>query len=180
MIRRIFAAAVIVWAAGFVWFATALPGPLSADMEGARTDAIVVPTGGAGRIDRGLEVLGSGLAGHMLVSGVDPEVKPGEFAAEFSVPMRAMDCCITLGYAAVDTRGNAAEIADWIEANNYRSVRLVTTDWHMRRAAGELRHILPQEVRLVEDASPSDPSLGALFLEYHKLLASRIAWLWQS
>jgi uncharacterized SAM-binding protein YcdF (DUF218 family) len=84
-----------------------------------------------------------------------------------------------LGYAAVDTRGNAAEIADWIDANNFRSVRLVTTDWHMARASGELRHVLPENVRLVEDASPSAPSLGTLFMEYHKLLASRIAWLWQ-
>ena len=180
MIRRFLAAVLIVWATGFVWFATALPGPLPADAQGARTDAIVVPTGGAGRIERGLAILGSGLSGHMLISGVDPEVKPGEFAAQFSVPMRAMECCITLGYAAVDTRGNAVEISDWIKENNVRSVRLVTTDWHMWRAAGELRHVLPEDVRLVEDASPSDPSLRTLFLEYHKLLASRIAWLWQS
>jgi len=179
VIRRFVAAIVIVWAAGFVWFAVALPRPFPAGPKGARTDAIVVPTGGAGRIERGLEVLGSGLAARMLVSGVDPEVKPGEFAAQFSVPMATMECCITLGYAAVDTRGNAAEIADWIGQNNVRSVRLVTTDWHMRRAAGELRHVLPENVRLVEDASPSSPSLGTLFLEYHKLLASRAAWLWQ-
>ncbi len=179
MIHRFIAAIVIIWTAGFVWFATALPGPLPADAKGARTDAIVVPTGGPGRIERALEVLDSGLATHMLVSGVDPEVKPGEFAAQFSVSNRIMDCCITLGYAAVDTRGNAAEIADWIDANNFRSVRLVTTDWHMARASGELRHVLPENVRLVEDASPSAPSLGTLFMEYHKLLASRIAWLWQ-
>lgn len=179
MIRRFIAAAVIVWTAGFVWFAIALPGPFPIDSEGARTDAIVVPTGGAGRIERGLEVLASGQGGHMLVSGVDREVKPGEFAAQFSVPLTTMECCITLGYAAVDTRGNAAEIANWLDTNNYRSVRLVTTDWHMWRAAGELRHILPEDIRIVEDASPSDPSLRTLFLEYQKLLASRIAWLWQ-
>lgn len=179
MIRRVFAAMVIVWAIGFAWFAIALPGPVSAGAEGVKTDAIVVPTGGAGRIERGLEVLARGQAGHMLVSGVDPEVKPGEFAAQFEVPTRAMECCITLGYSAVDTRGNAAEIAKWIAESDYRSVRLVTTDWHMRRAAGELRHALPDKVTIIEDASPSQPSLRTLFLEYHKLLASRIAWLWQ-
>lgn len=179
MIRRFLAAFVIVWAGGFAWFAIALPGPVAAGSAGAKTDAIVVPTGGAGRIERGLAVLASGNAGHMLVSGVDPEVKPGEFAAQFNVPMRTMECCITLGYAAVDTRGNAAEIAKWISQSNYRSVRLVTTDWHMWRAAGELRHVLPDEVRIVEDASPSEPSLRTLFLEYHKLLVSRLSWLWQ-
>lgn len=179
MIRRILAAIIIVWAAGFVWFSIALPGPLPLEGEGARTDAIVVPTGGAGRIDRGLEVIAAGQAERMLVSGVDREVKPGEFAAQFAVPMETMECCITLGYAAVDTRGNAAEIADWLAEQGYNSVRLVTTDWHMWRAAGELRHVLPDEVQIIEDASPSDPSLKTLFLEYHKLLASRLAWLWQ-
>lgn len=176
MIRRFLAALVIVWAAGFAVFAIALPGP---ENSSTKTDAIVVPTGAAGRIERGLAVLDSGQAGHMLVSGVDPEVKPGEFAEQFKVPMRAMECCITLGYAAVDTRGNAAEIVKWVEKNNYRSVRLVTTDWHMWRAAGELRHVLPETVRIVEDASSSEPSLRTLFLEYHKLLASRLSWLWQ-
>jgi len=179
VIHRFIAAIVIIWTAGFVWFATVLPGPLPVDVQGARTDAIVVPTGGPGRIERGLEVLDSGLARHMLVSGVDPEVKPGEFAAQFSVSDSTMNCCITLGYAAVDTRGNATEIADWLDANKFRSVRLVTTDWHMSRASGELRHVLPDSVRLVEDATPSAPSLATLFMEYHKLLASRIAWLWQ-
>ena len=179
MIRRILAAIVIVWAAGFAWFAVALPGPLADGEEGPTTDAIVVPTGGPGRIERGLEVLAAGHAEQMLVSGVDPEVKPGEFAAQFSVPMQTMQCCVTLGYAAVDTRGNAAEIADWLEERSYTSVRLVTTDWHMWRAAGELRHVLPDEVTIIEDASASDPSLKTLLLEYHKLLASRIAWLWQ-
>ncbi|MDZ4308302.1 YdcF family protein [Allopontixanthobacter sp.] len=177
MIRRILAAIVIVWAIGFVWFAVALPRPIAAGGQGPATDAIVVPTGGRGRIERGLEVLAAGHAEQMLVSGVDPEVKPGEFAAQFSVPMQTMDCCITLGYAAVDTRGNATEIADWLAERNYTSVRLVTTDWHMGRAAGELRHVLPDNVQIIEDASPSNPSLKTLLLEYHKLLASRLAWL---
>ncbi len=176
MIRRLGSAILIIWALGFAWFAVGLPGPVT----GVKTDAVVVPTGGAGRIERGLDVLGEGNAQMMLVSGVDPEVKPGEFAAEFDVPMRTMKCCVTLGYAAVDTRGNAAETADWIAERKYGSVRLVTTDWHMLRASAELRQALPDNVRIVEDAVPSEPSLRILFLEYHKLLASQIARLWQA
>jgi len=179
MIRRFFAGALIVWALGFVWFAIDLPGPARGGAEGVRTDAVVVPTGGAGRIERGLQIMATGRSGHMLVSGVDPEVKPREFAVQFKVPMKAMECCITLGYEAVDTRGNAAEIAKWIAESDYRSVRLVTTDWHMRRASGELRHVLPDSISVVEDAAPSEPSLQTLFLEYHKLLASRLSWLWE-
>ncbi|ANK12613.1 YdcF family protein [Erythrobacter neustonensis] len=173
MVRRAISLAVLVWAIGFLWFVVALPRPA----DGVRTDAVIVPTGGPGRIARGLQVLDSGQAGKMLVSGVDPEVRPREFAAEFGVSARRMACCVTLGFVAVDTRSNAAETAKWVAQNEVRSLRLVTTDWHMRRAAGELDRMLPGHVTVIRDAVPSQPDLGTLFLEYHKLIASRAAGL---
>lgn len=171
--RNIAAGLVMIWALGFLWFTVALPQPADAE----RTDAVIVPTGGAGRIAQGLAVLDQKLAPKMLVTGVDPEVTPDEFAAEFQVPPERMECCVTLGFMAVDTRGNATETATWVEANAITSLRLVTTDWHMRRAAGELDRTLPSSVRVVRDAVPSSPSLASLFLEYHKLIASFIAGL---
>ncbi|PZU16819.1 MAG: hypothetical protein DI591_04690 [Citromicrobium sp.] len=171
MIRRFAAAIALVWALGFLWFVTALPQPAGA----VKTDAVIVPTGGSGRIARGLDVLDAGQARMMLVSGVDREVRPEEFAAEFNVPPATMECCVTLGFAAVDTRSNAAETADWVREQGLRSLRLVTTDWHMRRARAELERALPAHVSIVEDAVRSEPSLRTLFLEYHKLIASRLA-----
>ncbi len=174
MIRRVLSLLFLVWAIGFLWFVVALPQPVT---QAVKTDAVIVPTGGPGRIARGLAVLNSGEAKRMLVSGVDPEVRPQEFAAEFGVSPREMACCITLGFTAVDTRTNAAETAKWVAQNEIRSLRLVTTDWHMRRAAGELDRTLPGFVTVVRDAVPSQPDLGTLFLEYHKLIASRAAGL---
>ena len=174
MIRRALSVLFLVWVIGFLWFVVALPLPAE---DRVTTDAVIVPTGAAGRIPRGLAVLEQGLAKRMLVSGVDREVKPGEFAAEFSVSADQMDCCITLGFAAVDTRSNAAETAKWVAQNEVRSLRLVTTDWHMRRAAAELNRTLPPSVTVIRDAVPSHPDLGTLFLEYHKLIASRAAGL---
>ena len=75
------------------------------------------------------------------------------------------------------TRGNADETANWVRENDVRSLRLVTTDWHMRRAAGELQRKLPDGVEVIRDAVPSQPSVGSLFLEYHKLIASYAASL---
>lgn len=173
MFRRLLSVLFLGWAIGFLWFVLTMPGPAG----GERTDAVIVPTGGAGRIAHGLEVLDRGLARKMLVSGVDPEVKPGEFAAEFGVAPATMDCCVTLGFAAVDTRSNAAETAKWVAQNEVRSLRLVTTDWHMRRTASELARTLPDHVTVIRDAVPSQPDFGTLFLEYHKLLASRAAGL---
>ena len=168
MIRRLTAFLLIAWVLGFVWFATTLPQPLA--ME--KTDAVVVPTGGGGRIDRGLDVLRKGAAQKMLVTGVDTEVKPEEFSAEYDVEDRLMACCITLGFAALDTRGNARETSAWMEQEGYSSLRLVTSDWHMRRTALELGSRLPDEINVVRDAVQTEPSLTTLLLEYHKYLAA--------
>lgn len=165
--RRLLAVPLVIWALGFIWFAVALPQPAAQ----SRTDAIVVPTGSGGRIQRGLEMLQTGAAEQMLVTGVDASVQPGEFVAQFAVPERVMDCCVTLGFSALDTRGNARETAQWLAERNYTSLRLVTADWHMRRAAAELQDQLPDDVRVVRDAVHSQPSLGTLFIEYHKLIA---------
>ena len=76
--RYIAASLLMVWALGFLWFTVALPQPAGQE----KTDAVIVATGGAGRISQGLAVLDAGFAPRMLVTGVDPEVKPAEFAAD--------------------------------------------------------------------------------------------------
>lgn len=168
MIRRIVSLALVAWILGFLWFAVSLPRPAM----GRATDAIVVPTGGGGRIQHGIALLREGAADEMLVTGVFEDVKPGEFAAEYDVPPRLMECCVTLGFAAINTRGNARETAVWVAGHDVRSVRLVTSDWHMRRAALELESALPEGIEVVRDSVRSEPSLWILFLEYHKLLAA--------
>jgi len=173
VIRRGLSLALVLWAFGFLWFATTLPRPAGAQ----KTDAIVVPTGGGGRIQRGLALLHEGTARRMLVTGVDEDVKPNEFAVEYKVPAQTMACCVTLGFAALDTRGNARETSEWVAARKVRSLRLVTSDWHMRRAALELENALPDNTRVLRDAVRTEPSLWTLFLEYHKLIAT---WLVQA
>jgi uncharacterized SAM-binding protein YcdF (DUF218 family) len=170
MTRRLAAVALLVWALGFVWFAAALPQPAAP----AHSDAVVVLTGSEGRIARGLEVLEQQDAAQMLVSGVDPDVRPGEFQAEYQVSDAMMACCITLGFAAIDTKGNASETAQWVAQRGYRSIRLVTSDWHMRRAMIEMDAALPADIAVTRDAVRSEVTLWTLFLEYHKFLA---VWL---
>lgn len=170
MIRRTLATIFVLWALGFLWFAVFLPGPA----DDRPTDAIVVPTGGQGRIARGVALLELEKAQQMLVTGVDTNVKPHEFAIQYNVGDHLMECCVTLGFAALDTRGNATETAEWISSRDIGTLRLVTTDWHMRRAALELSAALPDDVEVFWDAVPSRPSLRILFLEYHKLIASFI------
>lgn len=168
MIRRLLAFVLLAWLGGFVWFAGVLPQPDDA----ASGDAVVVPTGSGGRIPRGLDLLRSGAVRQMLVTGVDATVKEGEFEAEYGVDHALMQCCITLGYIAVDTRGNALETADWVSAQGHGSLVLVTADWHMRRAALELAEQLPPGTPILRDAVRSEASLWTFFLEYNKFLAA--------
>jgi uncharacterized SAM-binding protein YcdF (DUF218 family) len=164
MIKRITAFLLLAWLLGFIWFALFLPQPAAP----SRTDAIVVLTGGPGRIDRGLALMESNMASRMLISGVDRDVKVAELAQQYRRPMTLFQCCIALGFEAIDTRSNGLEVARWVARRKYSSIRLITTDWHMRRAEAELRRKLPPNVRIVRDAVPSHPDFATLVLEYHK------------
>ena len=174
MITRLVLIVAVAWLLGLTWFAMLVP-PAAGSTE---TDGVVVLTGAPGRIQRAIEVLDKGWSDRMLVSGVDHEVKPGEFAAEYHLSGATMRCCVDLGYRSTDTRSNALETARWIAINHMHSVRLVTTDWHMRRAAFDLASVAPKGTRIVEDAVHSKPEPRTLLVEYNKLLARRIAvWL---
>ncbi|SMF63985.1 YdcF family protein [Allosphingosinicella indica] len=169
MISRFLSFLLLLYALGFALFVVLLPQPA----DGARTDAIVVLTGAAGRIERGLELLRQGKAEKMLVSGVNRTVRPVELADRYG-NARLFDCCIDLGRESVDTRSNADETYNWLRRNKYKSVRLVTTDWHMPRAAFELSR-RAEGVEVVQDAVRSKPNFRLLFAEYNKYLLRRAA-----
>ena len=174
MIVRLFALGLLGWMLGFVWFAIFLPEPL----DGRPTDAIVVLTGGPGRIDRGIALLQARQARRMLVTGVAPGVRPIDLARTYHTSPKLFACCIDLGADAVDTRSNAEETAAWVKTHGYRTVRLVTSDWHVPRARMELAAVLGPGVIVMGDGVPSTPRLGTLVNEYNKLLLRRVAlWL---
>ncbi|MEP7349760.1 MAG: YdcF family protein [Sphingorhabdus sp.] len=173
MIRRLLSFVLLGWTLGFAWFALLLPQPASM----AKTDVVVVLTGGAQRIDRGLQILESGKARRMLISGVDRDVKPAELAAQYHRPIKEFDCCIDLGFQSVDTRSNALETARWAAKHKVKTLRLVTHDWHMRRARFELDRALPAGITVTSDAVSTKPPLGILFTEYNKYWLRAVAAL---
>ena len=174
MIRRFLAFLLLIWLLGFAGFALLLPRPLPPTQ---RTDAIVVLTGGNGRIDRGLDLMQQGTAQRMLISGVGRTVKPEELIARYPGSDKLFQCCIALGFEAVDTRSNALEVARWLARRGYKSIRLVTSDWHMRRAEFELERALPGDVAIYTDAVRTQPSFSQLWMEYHKYLLRRLSAL---
>ncbi len=166
-LARLGAAVVLGYLFGFLWFVFAMPQPA----RDQKTDAIVVLTGGEGRIDRAIAMLRQGRAPRLFVAGVDKKVRPSEFAAQYQQAANLMGCCIVLDFKSTDTISNASEAAFWIATARVHSVRLVTSDWHMRRATLELARVAPASLVIVEDAVRSHPSFEILVLEYNKLLA---------
>ena len=173
MISRALAFLLLLYVLGYALFVVLLPKPA----DERRTDGIVVLTGGPKRIERGLDLVQRGKAQRLLISGVDRTVRPVELAAQYDAEERLFDCCVDLGRESVDTRSNGAETARWVERKKFKSVRLVTTDWHMPRARFELSQQLGGDVAVLSDAVASNPSFRALFTEYNKYLLRRAAVL---
>jgi uncharacterized SAM-binding protein YcdF (DUF218 family) len=170
-LARLVSLLLLVWLGGFLWFSLTLPEPA---MKSTRTDAVVVLTGGKGRLKRGLEVLEAGSARRMLVSGVDRGTTRKQLAAAAGISKKRL-ATTDLGYEAIDTRSNAEETARWVTKNDIRSIRLVTSAGHMRRARLELAQALPVGVSVLPDAVPVEPKAPSIATEYSKYLLRRIA-----
>jgi uncharacterized SAM-binding protein YcdF (DUF218 family) len=174
MIARAASLIALVYALGFIAFALTLGKPAQATAQ--PTDAAVVLTGGPGRIEHAVEPLKAGKAGRLLVAGADPSVTKADLARRIGGgSQRLIRCCVDLGSESVDTRSNAEEAGRWLASHHYRSVRLITSDWHMRRARYEFHKVLGNRYRLVTDAVRSEPGFLTLFGEYNKYLLRRLA-----
>ena len=176
MIVRFGSLLLILYALGFLWFGVTLGAPAAADA--AKTDAIVVITGGSGRIEHAVEMLGQGKGKRLLIAGADPLVTKDDLVRRLKGRRKLMHCCVDLGSESVDTRSNAEEARRWLERRKYRSARLITSDWHMRRAAYEFGRQLDGKVTIIPDAVKSEPNFMTLFGEYNKYILRRLAvWL---
>ncbi len=176
MIVRVGSLLVILYALGFLIFGVTLAKPAAETV--APTDAIVVITGGKGRIEHAVDMLAKRKGKRLLIAGADPAVTKDDLVRRLKGRRQLMRCCVDLGSESVDTRSNAEEARRWLEKKHYRSARLITSDWHMRRAAYEFDRQLDGKVRIVEDAVTSEPNFMTLFAEYNKYLLRRLAvWL---
>ncbi len=122
-------------------------------------DGIVALTGGAERISEAVELLASGAAQRLLVTGVNQATTSREIARLTPKFAEEFSCCIDLGYAALNTAGNARETQRWARANRIKSLIVVTSAFHMPRALAEIGNMLP-DVKLVPYPVISDRQVG--------------------
>lgn len=176
-----FITAILLWLCGFagfiVWQSMA-----RVQAPSQKTDAILVLTGGTNRIHSGLMLMAAGHADHMMISGVTPGLQKKALIEHYNfVPVIEQKllnhCCITLGEMASSTVENALEAAPWIRENQFKSIRLVTSVYHIPRALLMLKeHAFDQAVHWVlHPVRPRETSLLAwnhwriMIQEYTKL-----------
>ncbi|HEY3920213.1 MAG TPA: YdcF family protein [Stellaceae bacterium] len=133
----------VLWLVGLWRFAETIPRSV-AEPDRA-TDAIVVLTGGALRVEGGLRLLAEGKAKKLFISGVYRGVDVAELLHVSRQSPDSAACCIVLGHAAADTAGNARETAQWMRQEGYHSLRLVTASYHMPRSLLEFARAMPDK-----------------------------------
>nr|WP_298690251.1 YdcF family protein [uncultured Dongia sp.] len=165
--------AAFVWLIGFMGFVGFIPRDVKD--TATKTDAIVVLTGGSDRLAEGFRLLGAGLSPRMLITGVAQGVTLQQvienMGADKSVaPQEMLDCCVTLGYEAGNTVGNAVETASWVRDNKVASVRLVTANYHMKRSQLEFHRALPGLTIIPHPVFPKEVQDGWWFVKPHLLV----------
>ena len=169
-------------AAGFVAFLTQLRGTEVA--PGRKADGIVVLTGGSSRVSDAMELLAAGYGQRLLISGVHPTSKASDISRTLPENQSFMRCCVDLDRSAVSTRGNAAEARRWAHERGFKSLIVVTSNYHMPRAIVEFSHAMP-DVTLIPFAVVGDKwreepwwtsgsTLRLLLSEYVKYIAAEL------
>lgn len=169
---RIMLISLVIWLAGFIWFIDQMN--LNQKFMNHKYDAIIVLTGAKGRIDTGIKLLSENKARHLFISGVGQNANLSDLSKyidSFSEDdIHALEQKITLGHTATSTEENAVESMKWIKNNNYNSIILVTSNYHMLRSLFLFQRYLPNIEIMPFYSSRSSKSLKLTFLEFNKYL----------
>jgi uncharacterized SAM-binding protein YcdF (DUF218 family) len=177
-----FAIVFMLAAIGFVGFLSQLR---TAELKPPRNaDGIVVLTGGSSRVSDAMELLAGGYGKRLLISGVHPTNSTIELSRSLPDSQGLLACCVDLDRSAINTRSNAVETRRWAHERGFRSLIVVTSNYHMPRAIVELSHEMP-EIELIpypvigdrwrdEPWWTSGATLRLLLSEYTKYVAAEI------
>ena len=137
---------------GFFFFASAATRKPVAD--GRTADAIVVLTGGPRRIFEAGQLLRQGRAKHLLISGVNHKTSRAALRRIAGLDARLFACCVTVGYRAMNTYGNALETRNWQRNHDFASLIVVTANYHMPRSLAELSLRMPDVTLIPYSVTP--------------------------
>src|SRR4051812_28613925 len=120
--------------------------PISAWTEDHKADCAVVLTGGPGRVREGFDLLAQGQVRKLIISGVHPKATLREIIPQWPFYGGLHEEDVVLERRSATTYGNAQQSLPLVEAMHCRSLVLVTSHLHMRRAYKTFRQVFPGEV----------------------------------
>lgn len=126
---------------GFSWFAVET---FSFKREARQCDAIVVLTGGRGRVEEGINLYRAGNARWLLLSGVDPAVRRSDLFRDRRGEELAGG--VLLEQRSRTTLENALYTRDLLASKGVRSIQLITSRYHMSRSRLLFHTLLPKDV----------------------------------
>jgi uncharacterized SAM-binding protein YcdF (DUF218 family) len=134
----------LVWLAGLLAFAARVQ-QLTPPDPVPQADGIVALTGASdARIQEAMDLLQAGKGRRVLVTGVNRNVTRDQLRKIANPPANLYDCCVDLDFDAQNTKGNAQMIADWARGKSFKSLIVVTSDFHMPRSMLEIHGALPE------------------------------------
>ncbi|MCA0357266.1 MAG: YdcF family protein [Proteobacteria bacterium] len=135
--------ALMIWGLGLLAFTGRVDQSTPAP-EPPISDGVVVLTGASNlRLEAATRLLEDGKGKRLLISGVNREATRADVQSVTRAVKPIYDCCVDLGFSAADTVGNARETAEWAKSKGYKSLIVVTADYHMPRSMLELRATMP-------------------------------------
>jgi uncharacterized SAM-binding protein YcdF (DUF218 family) len=147
------------WFWGLIWFVQTMPASSNAQ-EISHTDGLVVLTGGTGRLTEAIALLSAKHADRLFVTGVYRGVDVSELLRLSKKAPQELACCITLDYEADDTLENAVQTAAWVRRERLGSIRLVTSDYHLRRSLMEFHMAMPGVTIIPHAVTPPHLSMN--------------------
>ena len=137
-------------------------------------DGIVVLTGDQFRIAKGIELLKRNPSKKLLISGVNKNINPVDIMKEFPNSKNFFQCCIDIGKDAKNTFENIIETFEWMKSNEFTSIIIVTSDYHLPRVKLEINRFIDNQQIFYEavktDESDSILRLKKITLEYIKYI----------
>jgi uncharacterized SAM-binding protein YcdF (DUF218 family) len=172
-----------LWVSGLLWFVHLVPETVTDPVT--KTDAIVVLTGGSNRLMTGIDLLEKGQANKLLISGVGEHATIGHLKSLSkevdAVQVQPLESRIVVGHLATNTNSNAVETAIWMEFERYRSMRLVTANYHIPRSILQFQDAMPGTIIIPHPVFPENfhlhqwwrsPGTARLLIsEYSKYIA---------
>jgi uncharacterized SAM-binding protein YcdF (DUF218 family) len=153
----------------------------SLSQRDVRADAIVVLTGGRGRVEEGIKLYRAGDARLLFLIGVDPLVKKSELFTGKGAEN------VFLEKVSRNTLENAIYARGLIASHNVSSIKLITSRYHMKRATLIFRNALAKDVaiyphpvdskNLKEEWWSHGGSFKLLFSEFYKYCMFRFFFL---